>query len=135
MYVINIPVFSSTQQLKEQLESQMNSNRERMTELQQDFDNLNEERIKLLDEIDDFKKRLQAAQQEKEAAQRKYHKEVLNWNLFSFRHPNLFLFSLKLRKGWLYKIIDMFSLFGKNCVPCEIILFQPSLISLGRSCM
>ena len=97
MYV-NITVFSSTQQLKEQLESQMNSNRERMTELQQDFDNLNEERIKLLDEIDDFKKRLQAAQQEKEAAQRKYHKEVLNWNLFSFRHPNLFFFQAKIKK-------------------------------------
>ena len=50
-----------------------------MTELQQDFDNLNEDRVKLLDEIDDMKKRLQVAQQEKEAAQRKYHKEVNYW--------------------------------------------------------
>ena len=47
-----------------------------MTGLQQDFENLNEDRVRLLDEIDDMKKRLQAAQQEKEAAQRKYQKEV-----------------------------------------------------------
>ena len=49
-----------------------------MTGLQQDFENLNEDRVRLLDEIDDMKKRLLAAQQEKEAAQRKYQKEVLS---------------------------------------------------------
>ena len=68
----------SAQQLKEQLEGQLNNNRDRMTGLQQDFENLNEDRVRLLDEIDDMKKRLLAAQQEKEAAQRKYQKEVLS---------------------------------------------------------
>lgn len=66
----------NAQQLKEQLEGQLNNNRDRMTGLQQDFENLNDDRVRLLDEIDDMKKRLLAAQQEKEAAQRKYQKEI-----------------------------------------------------------
>ena len=70
-------LYFSGHQLKEQLEGQLNNNRDRMTGLQQDFENINEERVKLLDEIDEMKKRLQAAQSEKEAAQRKYQKEVL----------------------------------------------------------
>lgn len=47
-----------------------------MSSLQQEFESVNEDRIKLLDEVDEMKKKLQAAQKEKEAAERKYHKEV-----------------------------------------------------------
>ncbi|KAL4229962.1 Sodium channel and clathrin linker 1 [Mactra antiquata] len=67
---------NNSQQLKEQLEGQLNNYRDRMSSLQQEFENINDDRIKLLDDIDDMKKRLQSAQQEKEAAQRKYHKEI-----------------------------------------------------------
>lgn len=67
---------SSAQQSKDQLDSQLNNYKDRMTNLQQEFENVNDDRVQLLDEIDDMKKRLQSAQQEKEAAQRKYQKEV-----------------------------------------------------------
>lgn len=66
----------STQQLKQQLEDQLNSSRDRMSQLQQEFENNNDDRLRLQDEVDELKKRLQAANQEKEAAQRKYTKEI-----------------------------------------------------------
>lgn len=66
----------NAQQLKEQLEGQLNNYRERMSSLQQEFENVNDDRIRLLDEIDEIKKKLQTAQQEKEAAHRKYQKEI-----------------------------------------------------------
>jgi predicted nuclease with TOPRIM domain len=62
--------------LKDQLEGQINNYRERMSSLQQEFENVNDDRVKLLDDMDVLKKKLQSAQQEKEAAQRKYQKEV-----------------------------------------------------------
>ncbi|XP_060561830.1 sodium channel and clathrin linker 1-like isoform X3 [Ruditapes philippinarum] len=66
----------NAQQLKDQLEGQINNYRERMSSLQQEFENVNDDRVKLLDDMDVLKKKLQSAQQEKEAAQRKYQKEI-----------------------------------------------------------
>lgn len=37
---------------------------------------MSDDRMRLLDEVDEIKKKLLSAQQEKEAAQRKYNKEV-----------------------------------------------------------
>ncbi|KAH3841101.1 sodium channel and clathrin linker 1-like [Dreissena polymorpha] len=63
-------------QLKDQLESQLNNYRDRMSGLQQEFESCNDDRVRLQDEVDDIKKKLQTATQEKEAAQRKYQKEI-----------------------------------------------------------
>lgn len=55
-----------------------------MTELRQrkaamdvDFEHLNEDRIKLQNDVDEMKKRVGLAEKDKETAQRKYQKEVL----------------------------------------------------------
>ncbi len=42
-----------------------------------EFENLSDERKRYLDELDTLKRQLQSAQQDKEAAQRKYMKEVI----------------------------------------------------------
>ena len=47
-----------------------------MSSLQQEFESVNDDRMRLSDDMDEMKKKLQAAQTEKEAAQRKYTKEV-----------------------------------------------------------
>lgn len=47
-----------------------------MSGLQQEFESCNDDRVRLQDEVDEMKKRLQTATAEKEAAQRKYQKEV-----------------------------------------------------------
>ncbi|WAQ98644.1 SCLT1-like protein [Mya arenaria] len=67
---------NNCQQLKEQLEGQLNSQRERISALQQDFEASNEDRMRLQDDLDELRKKVQTANQEKEAAQRKYHKEI-----------------------------------------------------------
>ena len=41
-----------------------------------DFEHLNEDRIKLQNDVDEMKKRVGLAEKEKESAQRKYQKEV-----------------------------------------------------------
>ncbi|KAK3594535.1 hypothetical protein CHS0354_023591 [Potamilus streckersoni] len=66
----------NSQQLQEQLENQLTQTKIRISQLEQEFEHLNEDRVQLIDELDNMKKRLQAAQQEKEAAQRKCEKEM-----------------------------------------------------------
>lgn len=43
-----------------------------------DFEHLNEDRIKLQNDVDEMKKRVGLAEKDKETAQRKYQKEVLH---------------------------------------------------------
>ena len=83
--------YFSSEQLKEQLETQLYATRERLSQLQQEFENSNDDKIRLMDELDEIKKRLQTAQQEKEAVQRKYQKEVRHYSNYWFG----FLFNRK----------------------------------------
>ena len=75
-------LYFSGHQLKEQLEGQLNNNRDRMTGLQQDFENINEERVKLLDEIDEIKKRTESGHKGT-ILQRNYRKRTMQWS-FSY---------------------------------------------------
>ncbi|XP_048243929.1 sodium channel and clathrin linker 1-like [Haliotis rufescens] len=65
----------NSEQLKGQLESQLSGTRERLMMMELEFENLNDDRVRYLDEIDKLKRQLQSAQQDKEAAQRKYNKQ------------------------------------------------------------
>lgn len=50
--------------------------RQRKTAMDVDFEHLNEDRIKLQNDVDEMKKRVGLAEKDKETAQRKYQKEV-----------------------------------------------------------
>lgn len=73
----------SSEQLKGQLESQLSGTRERLMTMELEFENLNDDRVRYLDEIDKLKRQLQSAQQDKEAAQRKYNKQVCGQDMRS----------------------------------------------------
>ena len=66
----------SNEQLKIQLESQLSTMKERMGHMEAEFEHLNEDRMRLLNDSDEMKKRVTSAEKEKEAANRKYQKEV-----------------------------------------------------------
>ncbi|XP_013411252.1 sodium channel and clathrin linker 1 isoform X2 [Lingula anatina] len=63
-------------QEKSQLQMQIDQLRERVTTMSQEFEDVNQERMKLLDETDKLKRKMQQAQKEKEAADRKCSKEL-----------------------------------------------------------
>ncbi|XP_013399684.1 sodium channel and clathrin linker 1-like [Lingula anatina] len=63
-------------QEKSQLQMQIDQLRERVTTMSQEFEDVNQERMKLLDETDKLKRKTQQAQKEKEAADRKCSKEL-----------------------------------------------------------
>lgn len=50
--------------------------RQRKAAMDVDFEHLNEDRIKLQNDVDEMKKRVGLAEKDKETAQRKYQKEV-----------------------------------------------------------
>ena len=50
--------------------------KERMGHMEAEFEHLNEDRMRLLNDSDEMKKRVTSAEKEKEAANRKYQKEV-----------------------------------------------------------
>ena len=50
--------------------------KQRKIAMDTDFEHLNEDRIKLQNDVDEMKKRVGLAEKEKESAQRKYQKEV-----------------------------------------------------------
>ena len=58
------------------MESQLTQMRDRMTTMNLEFESVNDDRLKFLGEIDELKRKLQSARQEKEAAERKFNKEV-----------------------------------------------------------
>ena len=58
------------------MESQLTQMRDRMTTINLEFESVNDDRLKFLGEIDELKRKLQSARQEKEAAERKFNKEV-----------------------------------------------------------
>ncbi|KAK3100104.1 hypothetical protein FSP39_014826 [Pinctada imbricata] len=66
----------NNEQLRLQYESQLSTMKERMSHMESEFEHLNEDRVRLLNEVDDMKKRVTAAEKEKEAANRKYQKEM-----------------------------------------------------------
>ena len=65
-----------------------------MTGLQQDFENINEERVKLLDEIDEMKKRTESCHKGT-ILQRNYRKMTMQWS-FSYN----FFVKLHGKKIW-----------------------------------
>ncbi|XP_050417020.2 sodium channel and clathrin linker 1 [Patella vulgata] len=66
----------NSEQLKSQMEVQFTQLKDRMVAMEMDLQTSNEECLKYQDEIDDLKKKVQSAIQEKESAQRKYYKEL-----------------------------------------------------------
>ena len=74
--IIIIFFFNSNQQISSQTDTQLAQLKERMSGMEQEFEFLNDDRMRLQNDNDDLKKRMQAAEKEKEGALRKCHKEV-----------------------------------------------------------
>ncbi|KAJ8297995.1 hypothetical protein KUTeg_024526 [Tegillarca granosa] len=64
------------EQLKSQTDTEISQLKERMAVMNQEFEHLNDDRLRLLNEVDEMKRRVSLAEKEKENAQRKYQKEV-----------------------------------------------------------
>lgn len=64
------------EQVKSKLEKELAELRQRKAAMDVDFEHLNEDRIKLQNDVDEMKKRLGLAEKDKETAQRKYQKEM-----------------------------------------------------------
>lgn len=66
----------NNQQISSQTDTQLAQLKERMSGMEQEFEFLNDDRMRLQNDNDDLKKRMQAAEKEKEGALRKCHKEM-----------------------------------------------------------
>lgn len=64
------------EQVKSKLEKELTELRQRKAAMDVDFEHLNEDRIKLQNDVDEMKKRVGLAEKDKETAQRKYQKEM-----------------------------------------------------------
>ena len=62
--------------MKTQSDSQIEQMKNRMKNMEQEFENLNDDRVSLQNAADEMKTEVLSARKEKEAANRKYHKEV-----------------------------------------------------------
>ncbi|XP_076468027.1 sodium channel and clathrin linker 1-like [Babylonia areolata] len=65
-----------TQQMKESYDIKLQSVQERLSALQQEYDNANDDRLRHVDSINTLTKKLQQAEQEKESVHRKFLKEL-----------------------------------------------------------
>ncbi|XP_059147436.1 sodium channel and clathrin linker 1-like [Physella acuta] len=63
-------------QIKHQMGSEVKQLQERLTSVQSEFEAVNEDRLSSLNKVNDLNKKLLACQQEKEAVQRKFAKEL-----------------------------------------------------------
>ena len=61
---------------KTQLQQELEQLKDRMDAVVEEFETINEDRVKGLEEIDTLKRKLQTAQQEKDSAQRSFTKQV-----------------------------------------------------------
>ena len=64
------------EQLKESYEIRLHSLQDRLSALQQEYDNTNDDRLQHVDAINSLTKKLQQAEQERDGFQRKFMKEV-----------------------------------------------------------
>lgn len=64
------------QQLQQKMTSEVKQLQERLVNTQAEFDAINDDRVTCMNKLNDLNKKLVAAQQEKEAAHRKYAKEL-----------------------------------------------------------
>ncbi|CAL1544409.1 unnamed protein product [Lymnaea stagnalis] len=69
-------IILDNQQLKQQMGSEVKQLQDRLVNIQSEFEVVSEDRMASMDKINDLNKRLLAAQQEKEAAHRKFMKEL-----------------------------------------------------------
>ena len=67
---------------KTQLQQELEQLKDRMDAVVEEFETINEDRVKGLEEIDTLKRKLQTAQQEKDSAQRSFTKQVRFDTLF-----------------------------------------------------
>ena len=73
---IHLILFSSYLDEKQHLQQELEQLKDRMEAVSDEFETINEDRVKFLEEIDGLKRQLQTASQEKDASQRNYTKQV-----------------------------------------------------------
>lgn len=69
------PLFSLRQE-KSHLKSEIEQLKDRYTQLSTAFDSANEDRVKLVEQVDELKRKAQKLQQERDAAHRNMNKDV-----------------------------------------------------------
>ena len=70
-------------QEKKQLETQVSSLRDRLEKLGLEFEGINNDRVRLLEEMDQLRKKMQALTQERDSAQRSFNKDVSHKHVLS----------------------------------------------------
>ena len=66
-------------QLQQKMDAEVKELQERLATTQAEFETINDDRVASMNKLNELNKKLLVAQQEKEAAHRKYAKEVREW--------------------------------------------------------